>query len=122
MPEDERKKPSGEITMGRTAQHHVAMAIAGWPAIACVNVAAEPRHPVKIDHRIDNTVRKSCVLKTYFEDDYIIVEFNEGVVTPVGTANGQAEIDLTTERVGDIGGVESVENQMTIATPHFSIE
>jgi hyperosmotically inducible protein len=40
-----------------------------------------------------------------------------GVVTLSGKAKNQAEIDLATKRVGDIHGVKSVNNEMTIEAP-----
>lgn len=43
------------------------------------------------------------------------VDVNEGVVTLRGTASSQAQKDLTTEYAGDIEGVTSVNNDMTIA-------
>ena len=48
------------------------------------------------------------------------VSTSKGVVTLSGTAKNQAEIDLATKRVGDIHGVESVNNQMTIEASQSS--
>ena len=48
------------------------------------------------------------------------VSTHKGVVTLAGTAANQAEIDLATKRVGDIHGVKSVKNHMTIGASKSS--
>jgi osmotically-inducible protein OsmY len=48
------------------------------------------------------------------------VSTHKGVVTLSGTAMNQAEIDLASKRVGDIRGVKSVNNQMTIEVAQSS--
>jgi hyperosmotically inducible periplasmic protein len=48
------------------------------------------------------------------------VSTHKGLVTLSGTAKNQAEIDLATKRVGDVHGVKSVNNQMTIEAPKTS--
>lgn len=42
------------------------------------------------------------------------VETKDGVVTLTGSAKNQAEKDLVTKLIGDIGGVKSINNNMTI--------
>jgi len=48
------------------------------------------------------------------------VSTEKGIVTLIGTARNQAEIDLATKRVNDIHGVKSVNNKMTVETSQSS--
>jgi len=48
------------------------------------------------------------------------VSTHKGVVTLAGTAANQAEIDLATKRIGDIHGVKSVKNNMSIRASQSS--
>jgi hyperosmotically inducible periplasmic protein len=47
----------------------------------------------------------------------VTVESSEGLVTVTGTADNQAEKDLVTRIIADIGGVKGVNNEIIVETP-----
>jgi len=78
---------------------------------------AEPHRTIgeKIDDASITTQIRMSLLFHHGTDVFDTkVSTHKGVVTLAGTAKNQAEIDLATKRVGDIHGVKSVDNQMTI--------
>jgi osmotically-inducible protein OsmY len=50
-------------------------------------------------------------------NDDIKIQSKDGVVTVSGTARNAAEKDLVTKLAGDVNGVNTVRNRMTIAGP-----
>lgn len=66
------------------------------------------------DASITTQVKMSLKYHHGTDGDETKVSTHKGVVTLLGTAKNQAEIDLATKRVGDVHGVKSVENKMTI--------
>ncbi len=78
-----------------------------------------------MDERIDDAsittqVRMSLLFHHGTDVFDTKVSTHKGVVTLAGTAKNQAEIDLASKRVGDVHGVRSVNNQMTVEAPRSS--
>jgi len=77
----------------------------------------------KIDDASITTQAKMSLLFHHGTDAFDTkVSTHKGIVTLLGTAKNQAEIDLATKRVNDINGVKSVKNQMTIEVSQSSTD
>jgi osmotically-inducible protein OsmY len=66
------------------------------------------------DDRIESTITKSYVFKTYLKDDAIKAECKNGVVTLAGTVSEAFPSALAQDTVGDLPGVKIVYNKLTV--------
>jgi osmotically-inducible protein OsmY len=67
------------------------------------------------DERIESSVNKSYVFKTYLKDDSIKTESKDGVVTLTGTVADASHKSLAQDTVAGLPGVRSVDNQLQIS-------
>lgn len=66
----------------------------------------------ELDQRIMESAKSSYVFKTYFTDDSIQVESNDGAVILTGTVAEESHKSLAQETVASLPGVVSVDNQL----------
>lgn len=66
------------------------------------------------DERIESSVQKSYVFKTYLKDDSIKTQSREGVVTLTGVVAEESHKALARETVASLPGVKRVDNQLEV--------
>ena len=66
------------------------------------------------DDRIESSVKKSYVFKTYLKDDAIKTESKNGVVLLTGTVSEASHKSLAENTVESLPGVTSVDNQLKV--------
>jgi hyperosmotically inducible protein len=68
----------------------------------------------EMDDRIESSVSKSYVFKTYLKDDSISTDSKNGVVTLTGTVAEASHKSLAQDTVEGLPGVKSVNNKLTV--------
>lgn len=81
----------------------VALLVVGVPVVAS-----------DTDDRIESSAKQSYVFKTYLADDDIKIESKNGHVTLSGTVLYESHLELAEETVGNLPGVQSVENKLEV--------
>jgi osmotically-inducible protein OsmY len=82
-------------------------------AVALLAISV-PVHASKMDDRIESTVKKSYVFKTYLQDDDIKIESRDGAVTLTGTVSEESHRSLARETVAGLPRVKSVDNRLEV--------
>jgi hyperosmotically inducible protein len=77
-------------------------------------VNSAPLRASETDNRIESSVSKSYVFKTYLKDDAIKVESKNGAVILTGTVAQESHRALARDTVEGLPGVKSVDNQLTV--------
>jgi hyperosmotically inducible protein len=77
-------------------------------------VNSAPLRASETDDRIESSVSKSYVFKTYLKDDAIKVESKNGAVILTGTVAQESHRGLARDTVEGLPGVKSVDNQLTV--------
>ena len=83
-------------------------------ATGALLIVCTPLHASDTDDRIESSVKKSYVFKTYLKDDSIKTESKQGVVTLTGTVSESSHKSLAQDTVEGLPGVQSVNNQLTV--------
>lgn len=83
-------------------------------ALAFLLVASAPLQAKNTDNKIEQSVRKTFVFKTYLKSDAIKVNSVNGTVTLSGTVATENNKMLAEETVADLPGVLAVNNQLTV--------
>jgi osmotically-inducible protein OsmY len=83
-------------------------------AAAFLLVTNVPVHASQADNRIEKSVRKSYVFKTYLKGDGIRIKSEDGVVTLAGTVPEQSHKTMAEQTTLSLPGVKSVNNQLTV--------
>ncbi len=76
--------------------------------------ASSPLQASETDDRIESSFKESYVSKTYFNDDAVKAESNNGVVTLSGTVNQQSDKGLAQETAQNLPGVKRVDNRLEL--------
>jgi osmotically-inducible protein OsmY len=84
-----------------------------WAAVAAL-VTFVPLQAFEIDDRIESSVHKSYVFKTYLKSDDIKIQSKDGVVILTGTVAEESHQSLAQETVAGLPGVKSVDNRLEL--------
>ncbi|MFZ1683840.1 MAG: BON domain-containing protein [Candidatus Zixiibacteriota bacterium] len=77
-------------------------------------IMSVPIHASDVDDRMESSLKKSYVFKTYLHDDDIKVKCENGVVTMTGSVVSESHRSMAEETAMSVEGVKSVNNQLTI--------
>ena len=83
--------------------------------VAALIFTSSPLQAADTDSRIESTIAKSYVFKTYLKEDSIKTESKDGVVTLTGTVAESSHKDLAENTAASLPGVKSVDNQLKIS-------
>lgn len=84
-------------------------------AVAVLLFAGGPAKATNLDNKIESSVRKSYVFKTYLKDDAIKVKSLDGKVTLSGTVSSESHKTMAEETANSLPGVTGVNNQLNVA-------
>lgn len=90
--------------------------IALLPAAVILLVANVPVNATPTDDIIETAAKESYIFKNFLQDDSIVVESKEGIVTLTGSVAEESHKALAQEIVESIVGVVVVDNQLQIKT------
>jgi hyperosmotically inducible protein len=107
---------SGDINMMIRTRRYLALIAAA----AILFVTSVPLLASQMDDRIEKSAKKSYVFKTYLKGDGIKVKCENGIVTLSGTVVEESHKSMAEETVRSLPGVTSVNNQISVTTPHAS--
>lgn len=86
------------------------------PAAFILLVTNVPVNATPADDIIESAAKESYIFKNYLQDDSIVVESKEGIVTLTGSVAEESHKALAQEIVESIVGVVVVDNQLQIKT------
>lgn len=86
--------------------------------IALLIGSSVPLQASRIDGKIKSSAKKSYVFKTYLKGDKIKIQSRDGAVTLSGTVSEESHSSMAEETMMGMPGVESVDNQLSVAAPH----
>lgn len=95
-----------EVTMNKKALYTLAF------AAAAMFVYSAPLRASDADDKIEESLNKTYIFKTYLKDDSIKSHSKDGVVTLTGTVAEESHRDLAQETAGSLDGVIRVDNQL----------
>jgi len=124
------KSENGVVTLTGTVaeESHKALAqetVAGVPGVTRVENKLETTAEVaaeNADARIAKKVKLALLFHRHVNATKTTVDVKDGVVTLKGEADSAAQKELTGEYAGDIDGIKSVKNEMTIAAAATPVE
>jgi osmotically-inducible protein OsmY len=106
--------------MGELLMKNGGSALKGFCSTALLPVAFAllinnvPAYATPTDDIIESAAKESYVFKNYLQNDSIMIESNDGVVTLTGLVSEEPHKALAQEIVESIVGVKSVDNQLEI--------
>lgn len=87
-------------------------------AVFALLVITVPVKASETDDRIEAAAKDSYVFKTYFKDDAINIESEDGVVALTGTVSEESHISLVQNTVASLPGVKSVNIRLEVKGEH----
>ena len=88
--------------------------VAIMAAAVAALVTSAPLQASETDDRIESSVQKSYVFKTYLKDDAIQTRSRDGVVTLTGTVAKESHKTLAEDTVAGLPGVKNVDNRLEV--------
>ena len=118
------KVQDGIVTLAGTVQDKDDKALAvdtveNLPGVKAVKneIKVEPKYPEKSDGWMALKIRGRLLMKANVSATATTVAVKDGVVTLGGTADNQAQKELTGLYAKDIDGVQSVNNEIVVTPP-----
>ncbi|MFH0780814.1 MAG: BON domain-containing protein [Pseudomonadota bacterium] len=90
--------------------------IALLPVAFALFITSVPVNATPTDDIIESAAKESFVFKNYLQDDSIVVESKDGIVTLTGSVAEESHKDLAQDIVESIVGVVAVDNQLLVKT------
>ncbi len=101
----------------KTALNLAIIVGAIFVSAAIMFVAGFPLQASTTDNRIEATVHRSYVFKTYLKGDNIKVHFEDGRITLTGYVSGESHKSMAEALVMSLPEVESVSNELKVTGP-----